>query len=239
MKIGSILKRLEFRSRRPSPVGMTLIELLIVVAISAIIMIALLSLYMTGQKYFFNQDSRADAIEGSRMPMVRISRDIRDAQFVKNGNYIAYDNETYSTGADCLILAVPSIDKDHPDSLRKDPADTPSNPDDDYYCDYVVYTVDNNKLVRIFSQYDNKSSLPNSTRILADNLVDDGQGGSPFKLKYFTSGGIVITTTTEYAKAFVVEIELTSQGRSLWRGGQPFVETVQTQVKLRNKYIPS
>jgi hypothetical protein len=216
---------------------MTLIELLIGVAISAVIMIALLELYMTGQKYFFNQNSRADAIEGGRMPMARISRDIRDAQFVINVNKIAYDNKTYSTGEGCLILAVPSIDKNYPDSLRKNPLDTSSNPDDDYYYDYVLYTVDNNKLVRIFSQYDNNSSLPNSTRILADNLVDDGQGGSPFKLKYFTSGGAEIKTG--YANAFVVEIKLTSQGRSLWRGGQPFVETVQTQVKLRNKYIPS
>ena len=70
-------KRLISRKRRPSPSGMTLIELLIVIAISAVILIALLSLYIAGQKYFFNQDSRADTIEESRMPMSWISRDIR------------------------------------------------------------------------------------------------------------------------------------------------------------------
>jgi len=233
MKIRAFFKKNLARMRWSSPRGMTLIELLIVVAISAIIVIALLELYTGGLKYFFNQNSRADAIDGSRMPVVRISRDIRDAQFVVNANIVAYDNKTYSTGVDCLILAVPSIDKNNPDSLRKNPADTPSNPDDDYLYDYIVYTIDNNRLVRMSSQHDNNSSLPNSTRILADNLVDDGQGW----LKYFTSNGNEITAG--YANTFVVEIKLTPQGRSLLRGGQPFVETIQTRVKLRNKYMPS
>ena len=65
---------------------MTLIELLIVVAISAVIMIALLSLYMEGQKYFFNENAKADTIEDSRFPMTWISRDVREALQVVAGH---------------------------------------------------------------------------------------------------------------------------------------------------------
>ena len=83
---------------------MSLIELLIVVAISAIIMIALLSLYMAGQRYFFNEDAKADAIEDSRMPMTWISRDVREAL------QVIATHGAYTTDANTIVLEVPSID---------------------------------------------------------------------------------------------------------------------------------
>lgn len=212
-------------ARRPR--GMSLIEVLIVVAISALIMIALLSLYMAGQKYFFNQNSRADTIEESRMPMAWISRDIRDANTVHDGAVTAYNGQTYTTGANCLVLELPSID-------AAGLIITGST-------DYIVYELDttNHQLLRIVDP--GAGTRQSSTRVMATDIVGDGSGGQPFKLKYFRSDG----TTEIFASygdatngAFIVEVELTSQGRSIQRGNQPFLETVRTQAKLRNKNIP-
>ena len=213
MKMKAFFKSVRERKIRYFPRGMTLIELLIVVAISALIMIALLSLYMAGQKYFFNQNSRADTIEESRMPMARISRDIRGAWTVVDSETV--DGTSYVTGENCIIL-------------KTDPASP-------YY---VVYSYDpiNHRLNRV-----NQGPTGTSTRIIADNLIDDGNGGSPFKLKYFRSDGMTeVTSNYDDAAngAFIVEVELTAQGRAIQRANRPFVETVRTQAKLRNKVLP-
>jgi hypothetical protein len=207
---------------------MTLIEVLIVVAISALIMIALLSLYVAGQKYFFNQNSRADTIEDSRMPMTWVSRDIRDANQVHDGAITAYNGQTYTTGPNSLVLELPSIDAA---GLIISGS-----------TDYIIYHLDagNHRLLRTVDP--GAGVRQNSTRVLADGLVDDGNGGLPFKLKYFRSDGMT-EVTSSYADAtngaFIIEVELTSQGRSIQRGGHPFLETVRTQAKLRNKNIPT
>jgi|GEM_PF-513181 len=212
--------------RRPAR-GMTLIEMLIVVALSAVIMIALLSLYMAGQKYFFNQNSRADTIEESRMPMAWLSRDIRDASQVHEGAVVV-NGQTFATSANCLVLDVPSIDGTGLIIAGS--------------VDYVVYSYSSalHQLLRIVSP--NGGVRPSARRVMADNLVSDGAGGLPFKLKYFRSDGTTeVTSGYEDATngAFIVEVELTSQGRSIQRGSQPFTETVRTQAKLRNKNIES
>jgi len=203
------------------PRGMTLIELLIVVAISAIILIALLSLYTGGLKYFFNQNSRADTIEESRMPMAWVSRDIRGAQNIVNGPNDAFNGIQYRSDADTLILEVPDI----PNAGIS----------------YIIYDYDsiNHRIMRIVDQ--NTGGLENRTRVMAVNIIDDGSGGSPFKFKYFGSNGTT-EVTSGYADAtngaFIVEVELTAQGRSIQRGSRPFVEKVRTQAKMRNKVIP-
>lgn len=223
MRKSRISKRLATR-----PHGMSLIEVLIVVAISALILIALLSLYMAGQKYFFNQNSRADTIEESRMPMAWISRDIRDANTVHDGAITAYNGQTYTTGPNCLVLELPSIDGT---GLIISGS-----------TDYIIYNLDsaNHRLVRIIDP--TAGARQSGARVLADSLVDDGNGGLPFKLKYFRSDGLT-EVTASYADptngAFIVEVELTSQGRSIQRGSRPFLETVRTQAKLRNKVVPS
>ena len=227
MKIRDFFIKTRARMRRPSSRGMTLIELLIVVAISALIMIALLELYMAGQKYFFNQNSRADTIEDSRMPMARISRDIRDAENVAGSPVTAYDGQQYTTGENCIVLEVPSIDG--------------SGLIISGSVDYIIYSYDaaNNRLVKIVSP--SAGVRQNRRTVLADNLVNDGHGGLPFKMKYFRSDGTT-EVTSGYADAtngaFIVEVELTAQGRAIQRGSKPFVETVRTQAKLRNKVIP-
>ncbi len=220
MNIRLTRKRAGKRFGKPRPKGMTLIELLIVVAISAIILISLLSLYIAGQKYFFNQNSRADTIEDSRMPMAWVSRDIRDASQVFNGTLTAYNGSSYTTSETCLVLEVPSLD-----GVGNISGTT----------DYIIYVWTGNRLVRIIDA-DDTSSRQDGSRVLADNLLNDGSGGPPFKLKYFQSDGAT-EVTSGYNDAFIVEVELTSQGRALQRGGQNFVETVRTQAKLRNKVV--
>ncbi len=218
MKIRILLRKIRRSRQVDAPRGMTLVEMLIVVAISALVMIALMSLYMAGQKYFFNQNSRADTIEESRMPMSWISRDIRDADSVA----VTSADGSYSTSANCLVLDVPSIDATGliiTGSL-----------------DNIIYAYDqtHQQLRRIIRPGGGVRQA--ASRVLADNLVTDGQGGLPFKLKFFNDTGAELTST--FNNAFIVEVELTSQGRSMDRAGQPFTETVRTQAKLRNKNIP-
>jgi len=221
MKIRAFFKKNRARIRWSSPSGMTLIELLIVVALSAIILIALLSLYTGGLKYFFNQDSRADTIEDSRVPMAWVSRDIRGAQNIVDGPITAHNGVQYASGANTLILDIPAS------------AGTGFS--------YIIYDYDstNRRLMRIVDQH--TGGLENRTRVIADNIIDDGSGGAPFKLKYFQSDGMT-EVTAGYADAtngaFIVEVELTAQGRAIQRAGRPFVETVRTQAKLRNKVVP-
>jgi len=213
--------------RRPPDRGMTLIELLVGVAIAAVVMLALVGLYIAGQRYFFNQGSRTDAIEEVRVPMAQISRDIREASNVLNGPVTLFNGQEYTTSEACLVLEVPSIDG----AGLAIPGST----------DYIVYAFDATarRLLRIISA--NGGVRPDRVVNLADNIVDDGSGGSPFKLRYYRSDGST-EVTSNYGDAtngaFIVEVELTAQGRSLQRGGKPFVETVRTQAKLRNKVVP-
>lgn len=221
MKVPASIKRIRQRMKGTNPRGMTLIELLIAVALSAIIIIALLSLFTDGLKYFFNQSSRADAIEESRVPMAQISRDVRGAQNVVDGPITAYNGIQYSSDADTLVLEV---------------LDVPTSG-----TSYIIYDYDSthHRLVRITDR--NTGGLENHTRVMAENMISDGNLGSPFKLKYFRSDGTT-EVTSGYADAtngaFIVEVELTAQGRAIQRAGQPFVESVRTQAKLRNKVIP-
>jgi len=222
MKIKAFLKSVRQGIRKSCPPGKSLIEFLIIVAISAFIMIALLDFHAAGQKYFFNQDSRADAIEESRMAITWVSRDIRGAQNIVDGPIDAFNGIQYSSDAETLILEVPDIP--NPGGIS-----------------YIIYDYDvtARRLMRIVDQQ--TGSSPNRVRVIADNLVDDGSGESPFKLKYFQSNGMT-QVTSGYGDAtngaFIVEVELSAQGRSIQRGNQPFMETVRTQAKLRNKVIP-
>jgi len=206
--------------RKSRSKGMTLVELLIVIAISSVIVLSLLFLYTNGMKYFFNQNSRADAIEGSRLPMAWVSRDIRDANQVLDGSFEAYDGSSYATGPSCIVLEVPSLDVTGNVSAT---------------LDHIIYAWAGTRLIRIVDA-DDASSRRDGSRILADDLVNDGTGGPPFRLKYFRSDGVT-EVTSGYNDAFIVEVELTCQGRTIQRTGQNYVETVRTQAKLRNKVV--
>ena len=183
---------------------MTLIELLIVVAISAIIMIALLELYMAGQRYFFNEDAKADAIEDSRMPMTWISRDVREAREVVGSA------GTYSTGANSIILGIP---------LPSAPAVNSS---------LIIYRRDPSypeRLERILAAVD---GTPTDVRIMADAV-------NAFGLIYYQQDGITQASTV--ADTFIVDVTLSSTKKGIQRANQPFVEALNTRIRLRNKAV--
>jgi len=200
------------------PKGMTLIELLIVVAIGAIIMIALLQLYMEGQKYFFNQNARADTIEDSRYPMTWISRDVREAYKVRDAA-VTLNGTAYTTSNNCLVLEVPALSVDG--SIIWDP-NTP-----DVNLDYIVYTLNSGRLKRVIQAVG--PGRTTGSRVLADNV-------SSFQIRYFQSDGSATPTqVANFADTNVVEISLESSTKGIFRSGQSFNEGLTTQIKLRNK----
>jgi prepilin-type N-terminal cleavage/methylation domain-containing protein len=196
---------------RSKPRGMSLIELLIVVAISAIIMIALLSLYMAGQRYFFNEDAKADAIEDSRMPMTWISRDVREAL------QVVATHGAYTTDANTIVLEVPSIDPGTGSLMTGS-------------LDYIIYRRDPAapaRLERIIDAAEG-TGRQDDTRVMADAV-------NAFGLIYYLQDGI--TQASTITDTFIVDVTLSSTKKGIQRGNQPFVEALTTRIRLRNKAV--
>ena len=193
---------------------MSLIEILVVIVISAIIVVALLALFAAGQKYFANQDARADAMEDSRFPITWMTRDIKEAVQVVPGP-VDVNGTSYSTSANCLVLQVPSIDG------------TGAIIDIDNDLDYIVYqrnSTNTNQLERIIDGKDGVSSRIDSTRIVADDV-------NSFSLSFFDADG---GSVSGYAETATIDISLSSTRTGI---GRTFQEGVNTRVKLRNKAI--
>ena len=72
----------KYKCKRASKIhlseGLSLIEFLIVVAISSVVMLALLSLFASGYKHFINQDALADAVDDSQYPVRWLAKDIME-----------------------------------------------------------------------------------------------------------------------------------------------------------------
>jgi Tfp pilus assembly protein PilW len=207
-------------SRRPAKTrgfnrGLTLIEVLIGVGISALIIIALLAIYMAGQRYFFNQSAKADAIEEIRAPLARIARDIREAAQVSQST-VSVGGDDYATAeADCLVLDVPSLDVTG--IIIPGLEDT------------IIYAVNAGRLHRIVVA--NGPGRTNEDDLLAE-------GVTAFNLAFFTEDGITPVTGSAYSEAFIVNVTLTASRPAVQRQGQPYVETLHTRVKLRNRTLP-
>ena len=198
--------------KRKAPKGLTLIELLIVVAISAVIMIALLSLYMEGQKYFFNENAKADTIEDSRFPMTWISRDVREALQVVAGH------GSYSTDTNTIVLEVPPIDPITGSLTTGSP-------------DYIIYRRNPTypeRLERIIVAESGTGGRQNRTRVMADAV-------NAFVLTYYMQDGV--TPASPYTDTFIVDITISSSMKGIQRTNQPYVEPLNTRVRLRNKAV--
>ena len=203
-------KRSIFRKRKAAK-GLTLIELLIVVAISAVIMIALLSLYMEGQKYFFNENAKADTIEDSRFPMTWISRDVREAL------QVVASHGSYSTDTNTVVLELPSIDPGTGALMTGS-------------LDYIIYRRNPTypeKLERIIDAAEG-TGRQDRTRVMADAV-------NVFVLAYYKQDGI--TLASPYTDTFIVDITLSSSMKGIQRTNQPYVEPLNTRVRLRNKAV--
>ena len=204
-------RRLPVRSR-PTAKGLTLIELLVGVAVSALLITALLGLYMAGQRYFFNTSAKADAIEEVRAPMARIARDIREAAQVSQST-VTVGGVDYDTNIDCLVLDLPALDITG--MIIPGTEDT------------VIYSVDvYGRLHRIVAA--NGPGRTNADDVLAENVTG-------FALAYFKEDGL--TPATAFADTFIVTVSLTGAQRAIQRRDQPYVQTLNTRVKLRNKTL--
>ena len=192
--------------------GLSLIEVMIGVALMSIAVLALLSLYNTGQKYFVNQDIRADILNNSRLILTWLSRDIKEAVEVVPGP-VDVCGSSYSTSTNCIVLRLPSVDSG---GLIIDiENDT----------DYLVYRInpDNTtELQRIVDGKDGVSSRLDNNRILAGNI-------DSLALSYLGADG---TAVTDYVESIIVDICLTVLRKGIQRTYQ---ETLNTRMKLRNK----
>ena len=198
---------MKVKEKKSNPKGLTLIELLIVTAIVAFIMIALLTFYAAGQKYFITESARADVLRSSRQALNWLSRDIKD------GIEVLASYDIYTTSDNCLILKIASVDAN---GLVIDIAN-------DF--DYIIYRVNpafSNRLERIVDANDGVSSRNDVTRTIADNA-------GAFVL---SSEGTGLGSIADFSLVFSVNITLTTS--QTWIG-KTYQETFNTRIKLRNK----
>lgn len=194
--------------------GITLIEVLIGMVLMVIVVLALFSLYNTGQKYFVNQNIKSDILNNNRVTLTWLSRDIKEAVQVIPGP-IDINGTSYSTSSESIVLRLPSIDADG------------IIIDIDNEFDYLVYQMDpdnSTQIVRIVDGKDGVSSRVDGNRVLAENV-------SSLVLVFLDSNGVVVT---DYSDTAIVDIGLTSLKKGVQRTYQ---ETINTKTKLRNKNI--
>lgn len=196
--------------------GITLIEVLIGMVLMVIVVLALFSLYNTGQKYFVNQNIKSDILNNNRVTLTWLSRDIKEAVQVIPGP-IDINGTFYSTSSGSIVLRLPSIDADG------------IIIDIDNEFDYLVYQMDpenSTQIVRIVDGKDGISSRVDGNRVLAENV-------SSLVLVFLDSDGMELTPL-DYSDTAIVDIGLTSLKKGVQRTYQ---ETINTQTKLRNKKI--
>lgn len=197
--------------------GITLIEVLIGMVLMVIVVLALFSLYTTGQKYFVNQNIKSDILNNNRVTLTWLSRDIKEAVQVIPGP-IDINGTFYSTSSGSIVLRLPSIDADG------------IIIDIDNEFDYLVYQMDpenSTQIVRIVDGKDGVSSRVDGNRVLAENV-------SSLVLVFLDSDGMEILNPLDYSDTAIVDIGLTSLKKGVQRTYQ---ETINTQTKLRNKKI--
>ena len=200
-------KSRRFKPKKLQPKGITLIEVLVTVTIVSFMILAMLSLYVAGQRYFLNGSARSDVLRDNRHVLNYVSRDVKEAIQVMP----SWD--VYTTSTDCLILQVSSID---------------SNGiiiDIDSQFDYIVYRLNSeypNRLERIIDANDGVSNRADSTRTIATRV-------NSFQL---SSGGVDLSAVSSFDQVSSVDITLVTTQSQV---GRTFQETLMTGVKLRNK----
>jgi type II secretory pathway pseudopilin PulG len=203
----NLKKSRKFESRKYQPKGITLVEVLVTVTIVSFMILAMLSLYVAGQRYFMNGTARSDVLRDNRQVLNFISRDVKEAIQVVP----AWD--VYATSTECIILQVPSID---------------SNGliiDIDSQYDYIVYRLNSeypNRLERIIDANDGVSNRSDSSRTIATRV-------NSFQLG---SGGIELSGVADFSQVASVDIALITTQNQM---GRTFQETLSTGAKLRNK----
>jgi len=195
------------KKKKSIPKGFTLVELTVVVALMALIMLILMSLYVTGQQFLMTESARIDVIRDNRYVFDWISRDIKGAVQVVS----SWD--AYTTSSNCLILRIPSVDSS---GLIVDIENE---------LDYIIYRLNSehpNKLERVVDAKDGVSSRVDSTRVLATRV-------NSFLL---SSDGVELSSVADLTQVASIDITVTTKQNRL---GRDFQQTLDSTVKLRNK----
>jgi prepilin-type N-terminal cleavage/methylation domain-containing protein len=187
--------------------GFSLFEALVALLILSIMFVALLSLYSEGQRQFINENAQADVLEESRFPMAWIARD------AKMATAVATSYSTYTTSANTLVLAVPSIDSS---GLIIDVA---------LHSDYIVYHIGNEMLQRIVYPKSGVSSRASSSRYLGYKVTS-------LTFTYYDSSDN--TLSSNFATAASLNASVTAQRRGVY-AVNTYQETMNSKFKLRNK----
>lgn len=201
------MKLRKFNQEKFKPEGFTLIELLVIVAIGSFLVLAMLSLYVSGQRYFMTGSARIDVLRDNRQVLNWVSQDI------KEGIQVLPSWDVYTTSSTCLVLQVPSLD---------------SNGliiDIDNEFDHIVYGLNSefpNRLERIIDAKDGVSSRADSARVITTRV-------NSFQL---SSEGVDLSSVTDFSQVSRIEVTLITAKNLL---GRTFQETLRTGVKLRNK----
>lgn len=195
------------KKKKSIPKGFTLVELTVVVALMSLIMLILMSLYVTGQQFLMTESARNDVIRDNRYVFDWISRDIKGAVQVVS----SWD--AYTTSSNCLILRIPSVDSS---GLIVDIENE---------LDHIIYRLNSehpNKLERVVDAKDGVSSRVDSTRVLATRV-------NSFLL---SSNGVELSSVADLTQVASIDIVVTTKQNRL---GRDFQQTLDSTVKLRNK----
>jgi hypothetical protein len=96
--------------------------------------------------------------------------------------------------------------------------------------DYIIYRRNPNypeKLERIIDAAEG-TGRQDRTRVMADAV-------NAFVLTYYMQDGV--TPASPYTDTFIVDITLSSSMKGIQRTNQPYVEPLNTRVRLRNKVV--
>ncbi len=196
---------MELRKRKAG--GFTLVELLIVAAIMSVIILSVLALYSSGQRYFITEGARADMLRDGKQVLNWVSRDI------KEGIEVLPSWGSYTTSSNCLVLKIPSVDANG----------IITDIENDF--DYIIYRLNPSyprKLERIVDAKDGVSARADSSRVIAERV-------NSFFLR---SEGVELSSVTDLSQVAIIDVTLLTQQTIF---GKTHEESLRTEVKLRNK----
>jgi prepilin-type N-terminal cleavage/methylation domain-containing protein len=185
--------------------GLTLIEVLVSLAIFSLMVVALLTLYTSGQRQFINGSLHSDVLEDSRYPLAWIGPDVRVA------TQVAASWGSYTTSSSELVLQVPSVSAD---GLIID-AEQDS--------DYIIYRLTGDSLERIVDAKDGVSARTDETRRLAAGI-------SALSFTYYAYSGVQLTSDFQLATSVKMSVTAVATGFQ-----RTFQESLNSRFKLRNK----
>lgn len=180
--------------------GFTLFEMIIVIFLMAVLLIGLLNIFDWQQKVYSLEQADIAATGTARIAMNHMTFAIaQGSEIVTNRNINGTD---YTTGGTTLVLKLPAYDSG-------------SNVLANAY-DYIVYTVDDNRLLQVIDA-DSSSVRHSGTKLLTDSLEN-----------------ITFTyNNATPASASQVSVNLTT--RAYYRGNHSVSVNLQETIFLRNR----